>query len=300
MNLPSGPPARSPPGSGQPELPMPFVHQKYGKAQMRLFRVCRPADRHDVREVRVKVMLEGDFTAAYVAADNTQVIATDSMKNLVHVLALEHLQADNEPFAETMARTFLERYAHVSRVVVELEEAAWQRMEIDGRPHPHSFLPGDGSRPWCKVTRTRSSGDLLSGIRNLRIMKTAESGFSDFRRDAYTTLPETTDRILCTRLQTVWNYVATPVGYPAVAAAVRRALLRVFAATYSASVQDSLFRMGEAVLAAVPEIGEISLAMPNIHYHPIDLAAFGQDAANQLFLPTDEPHGDIEATLRRA
>jgi len=80
----------------------------------------------------------------------------------------------------------------------------------------------------------------------------------------------------------------------------RRALLRVFAATYSASVQDSLFRMGEAVLAAVPEIGEISLAMPNIHYHPIDLSAFGQDAANRLFLPTDEPHGDIEATLRRA
>ncbi len=279
---------------------MPFVHQKYGKAQVRLLRVHRQADRHEVREVRIRAMLEGDFTAAYATADNAQVIATDSMKNLVQVLALEHLRADNEPFAMAIAQTFLDRYAHVSQVEVELEETAWQRMDIDGQPHPHSFLPGDGSRPWCKATLTRASRDIRSGIRNLRIMKTTESGFRDFWQDEYTTLPETADRILCTRMQAIWNHVETPASYPAVAAAVRSAVLRIFAATYSMSVQDSLYRMGEAVLAAVPEIGEISLAMPNIHYHPIDLAAFGQDATHQLFLPTDEPHGDIEATLRRA
>ena len=278
---------------------MPFVHQKYGKARVRLLRVHRQADHHDVREVRVNVMLEGDFREAYTAADNAQVVATDSMKNLVHVLALEHLQADNEPFAVAIAETFLERYAHVSQVVVELEEVSWRRMEIDDQPHPHSFLPGDGSQPWCKVTLHRSSQDILSGIHNLRIMKTAESGFSDFWRDEYTTLPETMDRILCTRMQATWNYVETPANYPAMAAAVRSALLRIFATTYSVSVQDSMYRMGEAVLAAVPEVREITLAMPNIHYNPIDLAAFGRDAASQLFLPTDEPHGDIEATLRR-
>ncbi len=278
---------------------MPFVHQKYGKAQIRLLRVHRQADRHDVREVRVRVMLDGDFAAAYTSADNAPVVATDSMKNLVQALALDHLQADNEPFAETIAQTLLDRYAHVSHATVELEETTWRRIEIEGRPHPHSFLPGDGSQPWCRVALTRSARTIRSGIRNLQIMKTTESGFSDFWRDEYTTLPETTDRVLCTRMQVAWHHVRTPERYPAVAAAVRRALLQVFANTYSMSVQDSLYRMGEAVLAAVPDVGEITLTMPNIHYNPIDLAALGRDTAQSLFLPTDEPHGDIEATLHR-
>ncbi len=278
---------------------MPFVHQKYGKAQMRLLRVHRQADCHEVREARVKVMLAGDFAAAYTAADNAQVIATDSMKNLVHMLALEHLQADNEAFAAAIAETFLDRYAHVDQVTVELAEMVWQRMEIDGQPHPHSFLSGEGGQPWCHVTRTRAAQTMRSGIHNLQVMKTAESGFRHFWRDEYTTLPETADRILCTRLQAVWNYVDTPASYPAVTAAVRSALLRVFATTYSASVQDTLYRMGEAVLVTVPEAGEITLAMPNLHYHPIDLSVLGRDATHRLFLPMDEPHGDIEATLRR-
>ncbi len=279
---------------------MPFVHQKYGKAQVRLLRVYRQADQHEVREVRAKVMLEGDFEAAYIKADNSPVVATDSMKNLVNVLALEHLQTDNEPFAVDIAQTFLDRYAHVSQVSVELEETPWQRMEIDGQVQAHSFQPGDGSRMWCQVTMNRSGREIRSGIRRLRIMKTTQSGFSNFWRDEFTTLPETSDRILCTRLQATWNYVETPASYPVVTAAVQRTLLRIFATTYSVSVQDSLYRMGEAVFADVPEVREITLAMPNIHYNQIDLTAFGMDAANQLFLPTDEPHGDIEATLRRA
>ncbi len=279
---------------------MPFVHQRYGKAQVRLLRVLRRAVQHEVREVRVKVMLEGDFAPAYVEADNTPVVATDSMKNLVNVLALEQLQTDNEPFALVIAENFLDRYAHVSQVTVELDETPWQHMVIDGQEQAHSFLPGDGSQPWCQVALTRTSREIQSGIRGLQIMKTTQSGFSDFWRDGYTTLAETADRVLCTRLEATWNYVEIPTSYPTVTAAVRRALVRVFATTYSVSVQDSMYRMGEAALADVPEIGEITLAMPNIHYNSIELSAFGKDAANQLFLPTDEPHGDIEATLRRA
>ena len=279
---------------------MPFVHQKYGKAHVRLLRVHRQKQQHDVREVLVNVMLEGDFAAAYTAADNAPVVATDSMKNMVNILALDHLQTDNEPFALAIAQTFLDRYAHVSQATVELEESPWERMEIEGQPHPHSFLPGDGSQPWCKATLTRSSQEIQSGIRNLKVMKTTESGFSSFWRDEFTTLPETADRILCTRLEGTWRFGETPDSYPAVMAAVRSALLQVFASTYSASVQDSMYRMGETVFATVPEVSEITLAMPNIHYNPMDLTAFGRDAAQQLFLPTDEPHGDIEATLRRA
>ena len=90
-----------------------------------------------------------------------------------------------------------------------------------------------------------------------------------------------------------------PTDYGAAAGAIRAAMLSVFANSYSYSVQDSMYRMGEAALAAVPDVTEITLAMPNVHYLPIDLSAFGRDATGRLFLPTDEPNGQIEATVRR-
>lgn len=279
---------------------MPFVHQKYGKAHVRLLRVRRGADRHDVQEIRVRVMVEGDFAAAYEAADNAPVVATDTMKNLVNALALEHLPAENEVFARTVAQTLLDRYAHMSRAVAEVEETPWNRMELEGGPHPHSFLPGDGSLPWCEAVRGREDSALRSGLRGLRLLKTGGSGFTGFPRDEFTTLPETDDRLLCTRMEAEWTWRRTPRCFRTAAAQVRRELMSVFAETYSRSVQDSLFRMGEAALAVVPAIAEITLRMPNIHYNPIDLSPVGRYAAHQLFLPTEEPHGDIEATLRQA
>ena len=150
---------------------------------------------------------------------------------------------------------------------------------------------------------TRLACDVVAGVRDLAIMKTTGSGFVDYVQDEYTTLPPTTDRILATRLCATWRFggdaAAGGTDFEAAADAIRAALLQVFATTYSYSVQDSMYRMGEAALAAAPDVTEITLAMPNVHYLPIDLSAFGRDAAGRLFLPTDEPAGQIEATMRR-
>ena len=281
---------------------MPFVRQRYGKANVRVLRVQRAEERHEVREARVTVTLDGDFARAYTAADNSSVVPTDTMKNLVHVLALEHLDAANEPFALALAQCFLDRYEQVAEVQVEIDETVWSRMRIDGRAHEHSFVRSESGTPFARVTATRSAREICAGVRDLAIMKTTGSGFVDYVQDEYTTLPPTTDRILATRLSATWRFaVDHPRGadYGAVAEAVRSTLLRVFAATYSYSVQDSLFRMGEAALAAASDISEITLAMPNVHYLAIDLSGFGRDAQGRLFLPTDEPNGQIEATLRR-
>ena len=113
---------------------MPFVRQRYGKANVRVLRVQRAEERHEVREARVKVTLDGDFARAYTAADNSSVVPTDTMKNLVHVLALEHLDAANEPFALALAQCFLDRYEQVAEVQVEIDETVWSRMRIDGGP----------------------------------------------------------------------------------------------------------------------------------------------------------------------
>ena len=281
---------------------MPFVRQRYGKANVRVLRVQRAEERHEVREARVTVTLDGDFARAYTAADNSSVVPTDTMKNLVHVLALEHLDAANEPFALALAQCFLDRYEQVAEVQVEIDETVWSRMRIDGRAHEHSFVRSESGTPFARVTATRSAREICAGVRDLAIMKTTGSGFVDYVQDEYTTLPPTTDRILATRLSATWRFAVDhprAPDYGAVAEAIRSTLLRVFAATYSYSVQDSLFRMGEAALAAASDISEITLAMPNVHYLAIDLSGFGRDAQGRLFLPTDEPNGQIEATLRR-
>ena len=282
---------------------MPFVGQQYGKANVRVLRVHRARPRHEVREARVRVTLDGDFARAYTAADNSSVVPTDTMKNLVNALAAEHLDAANELFALAIAQCFLNRYRQVSEAQVEVEETVWSRLRIDGQPHDHGFVRSESGTPFARVTATRSARAVVGGVRGLAIMKTTGSGFVDYPQDEYTTLPPTTDRILATRMTAAWRFAGAGPddggGYEAVAAAIREAALRVFAATYSHSVQDSLYRMGEAALAAAPAVEEITLEMPNVHYLPIDLSPFGTDASGTLFLPTDEPNGQIEATVRR-
>ena len=283
---------------------MPFVGQRYGKANVRVLRVQRARPRHEVRETRVKVALDGDFARAYTAADNSCVVPTDTMKNLVNVLAAEHLDAANEPFALAIAQCFLDRYRQVAEAQVEVEETVWSRLRIDGQPHDHGFVRSESGTPFARVTVTRSARAVVGGVRGLAVMKTTGSGFVDYPQDEYTTLPPTTDRILATRMTAAWRFAGAGLGdggagYDAVAAAIREAALRVFAATYSHSVQDSLYRMGEAALVAAPAVEEITLSMPNVHYLPIDLSPFGRDADGTLFLPTDEPNGQIEATVRR-
>ena len=282
---------------------MAFARQRYGKANVRVLRVQRAAARHEVREARVEVSVDGDFARAYTAADNSLVVPTDTMRNLVNVLALEHLDAANELFALAIAECLLDRYRQVAEARVEIEETVWSRMRIGGEPHDHGFVRAESGTPFARVTVTRAARDVVAGVRDLAIMKTTGSGFVDYVQDEYTTLPATTDRILATRMCATWRFAHAgrdrPPDYAAAADAIRAALLGVFAASYSHSVQDSMYRMGEAALAAVPGISEITLAMPNVHYLPIDLSAFGRDAAGRLFLPTDEPGGQIEATMRR-
>ena len=281
---------------------MPFVRQRYGKANVRVLRVQRDGDRHQARESRVNVILDGEFSRAYTDADNASVVATDTMKNLVNVLALEHLDAANESFALTIGQCFLDRYRQVSEARVRVEEAVWGRLRIDGREHDHGFVRAEGGTPFACATVTRSSREVEAGFQDFAIMKTTGSGFVDYLQDEYTTLPPTTDRILATRMAATWRFEGGALDgrgdYDAVADSIRGALLRVFA-TYSPSVQDSLYRMGEAALAAVSDICEITLRMPNVHYLPIDLSPFGRDARGKVFLPTDEPSGQIEVTLRR-
>jgi urate oxidase len=188
----------------------------------------------------------------------------------------------------------------VTSVAVSAHETKWSRLSFGGKPHLHGFVLDSNGKPTVEVSATRGGASTLtSGIDGFTFMKSTQSGWENYYKDPYTTIPPTNDRMCATSMVASWKWSGKPASYPAANAKILATLLEVFATTYSPSVQNSLYRMGEAVLAAVPEISEISMACPNIHYLLVNLSAFGLDNKNELFLPTDEPHGQIECTVGR-
>ncbi len=278
-----------------------LVSQRYGKARVRVLRIVRQAGGiHAVHEVTASVMLQGDFSDAYLSDDNHQVVATDTMKNTVHALAREHLTDVIEHFALALGNHFLGKYAHVSRVEIELVSTPWERYSPPGgAPHPHTFLGTGVGKPFTRVAMTRDETVVASGVRNVLLLNATGSAFKGFPRDEYTTLPETDDRILSTSMDSTWTFTQPKGDFAAANAAILPALLDVFATEFSPSVQNTLYLMGQAALAAAPAISTISIAMPNKHYLPINLQPLGLPNANEIFLPTDEPHGQIEACIGR-
>jgi urate oxidase len=278
---------------------VPLIKNRYGKGRVRLMRIHRDGERHDVSELNVKAMLEGDFARTYTDADNSKTVSTDTIKNVVNIVARENTGLTSEEFCEVLAKKFLDTYPQVASVAVTAHETKWSRLAIGGQPHPHSFVLDSNGQPTVQVNATRSESSLVSGIDGFSFMKSTQSGWAMYLKDPYTTIPETDDRLCATSMVATWTWSKKPASYPEANKKILDALLEVFSTTYSHSVQDSLYRMGEAALAAVPEISEISMACPNKHYIPMNLKPFGLDNQNQVFLPTDEPHGQIECTVGR-
>jgi urate oxidase len=135
-------------------------------------------------------------------------------------------------------------------------------------------------------------------------MKTSNSGFVGYIKESLTTLPETTDRLFATALEASWPYtpaaLAAGVDFNRARKHLREALISTFAKHDSLSVQQTLYAMAEAALAHTDIIAEISMRMPNKHQLLADLSRLGTDNPNHIFIPTDEPHGTIEATVRRS
>ncbi len=278
---------------------MPLIKNRYGKGRVRVMRIHRDGDRHEVSQLNIKAMIEGDFARAYTDGDNSTSVSTDTIKNVVNVVARENTGLSTEEFCQVLTKKYLDLYPQVTSVSVTAHETKWSRLSFDGKPHPHSFELDSNGKPFVEVSASREGSTLMSGIDSFTFMKSTQSGWANFYIDAYSTIQPTNDRMCATSMVASWKWSAEPASYAATNSKVLNTLLEVFATTYSASVQDSLYRMGEAALDAVPEIFEISMACPNIHYIPMNLSAFGLDNNNDVFLPTDEPHGQIECTVGR-
>lgn len=277
-----------------------LAENRYGKSRVRLSRITRVADRHLFNEWTVHVMLEGDFASSYTDADNSKVLPTDTMKNTVYLVARGSKAETIEAFAMELGDYLLAHHTQITKVRVQVEEKAWERVIVDGAPEAATFRLGGPELQTASAARTRDGAwSIVSGVDGLTILKTTKSAFTGYVQDKLTTLKPVTDRILGTRATVEWEYASPAPDYARVRERVIAALLKEFAGHNSKSVQHTLFDMGSAALQAVPEIARVHLSMPNLHHLLADLKPFGLDNPNHIFVPIDEPHGTIEATVER-
>ncbi len=300
--------SESPGTAGAPEQSPGSVRlgeNRYGKSRIRLMRVTRHQEHHDLEEWTVEVLLTGDFETAHTEGDNSKILPTDTMKNTVYFLARGSQAKGIEDFAKELVGYLLERNPQVSAAEVNIHSHLWKRLTIEGQPHPTAFMHGSDERQTAAVSRRQKEGfQVRSGLVDLNLLKTAQSGFVGYIKDELTTLPPTTDRLFGTAVQADWRYtegaVEEGIDFNRVRAHLRERMISAFAKHDSLSVQQTLYAMAEAALRHTDIIDEVHLLMPNKHNLLVDLSRFGLDNPNHIFVPTDEPHGTIEATVRRA
>ena len=282
-------------------MPAVLTEHSYGKSRIRLTKVTRLADRHEVRELTIEIELEGDFADSYTIGDNRLIIPTDTMKNVAYALAKEHPLESIEDFGAAVASHFLANHSHVDQATVRLAEQPLERIRLDGREHPHAFCGKTRETRTSTVMQSRRGLRVESGLDDLFLLKIDRLGLLRFLRDRYTTLQDAADRILATMLEADWLYTGDSrrlESMPAHRSA--RPCWRRSPGTRASPCSRRSTPWATAALEACPEIERITLTMPNKHRILVDLKPFGLENANEVFLATDEPHGTITGTLERA
>ena len=272
---------------------------QYGKAENRVVRIYRDTPRHEIRDVNVSTSLRGDFSAAHLTGDQGAVLPTDTQNNTCYAYAKEKGIGAIEDYALALARHFVDDIAPVEGARVEVDEYAWDRIEVDGRPHEHSFVRRGQEVRTTVVTVDEQNAWVVSGLKDLVVLKSTGSEFHGFLTDRYTTLQETTDRIMATSLIARWRYRSVDVGWDATYDRIRALLLARFAEVHSLALQQTLWEMGKAVLERYDSVAEIKFSAPNKHHFLVDLSPFKVDNPGEVFHADDRPYGLIQVTVER-
>ena len=275
---------------------------QYGKAEVRVMRVARaagPGGGDAIRDWNVSTSLSGDLAATHLTGDNSEVLTTDTQKNTVYAFAQKLGPVEPEVLGLELAAHFVGTQPQITRARVSVEEYGWAPI---GETR-HSFArTGELTRATRVIHDAGAGVSVVSGLENLIVLNTTNSEFWGFPRDEYTTLAETRDRMLATQVSAWWRYRGagaenTGPDWGAAFGLAREALLSAFSETYSYSLQQTLYAIGERIIEAVPDVCEVRLALPNKHHYLVDLAPFGLPNDNEVYYPGDRPYGLIEGTV---
>lgn len=275
---------------------------QFGKAEVRVVKISRDTARHEIEDLNVTSQLRGDFSAAHLEGDNAHVVPTDTQKNTIYAFAREGIGAP-ESLLLRLSDHFTSSFDWVTGGRWEAEAYSWDRIQAHGTGHDHSFVRSGQEIRTAVLVREGGTSHLIAGLRDLTVLKSTESGFIGYPKDRYTTLQETTDRILATDIAARWRFKTgtdfSKVDFNKSYNDVRALLLEGFTEKYSHALQQTLFDMGTKVLEAHSDIDEIKFSMPNKHHFLVDLSPFGLDNPNEVFFAADRPYGLIEATVKR-
>lgn len=280
-------------------MPVTLLENSYGASRVHVLKVRRVQDRHELKELLVSVRLTGDFEASYESGDNRSIVAADTIRNTVYALAKLYAIEQIEQFGQELMHHFLTDNPQVRKVRVEIAEFLWDRIPFGGKPHPWSFAPVGRERRIAIVTGTRDAVLIEAGLENLRVIKTAGAEFQGYVRDPFTTLEETSNRLLATEIKATWQYSDNEIPFAVYWHGVREAIVETLVEHESRSMQNTLHAIAEAVLERYGDIAEIHLWVPNQDCRAVDLSKFGLDNNNEIFVPAEEPYELIEARLRR-
>ncbi|WP_436774748.1 factor-independent urate hydroxylase [Yinghuangia sp. YIM S09857] len=272
---------------------------RYGKAEVRLVRVVREdAVHHEITDLNVSIALSGDLAATHLAGDNANVLPTDTMRGLAYSFARDQPVGEIEEFALRLARHLVDAYDPVDTARVRVHAYPWERIAAADGPHPHAWSRGAGTR-YVGVVCGPGGTQVVSGLEDVTVLKSTGSEFHGFLTDRYTTLRPTDDRILATSVRARWRHTGDGGDWGPSFERARATLLRVFADTHSLSLQQTLYAMGEAVLAEQEGLAEARFALPNKHHFLVDLEPYGQDNPGVVYHAADRPYGLIEGSVLR-
>lgn len=276
---------------------------QYGKAENRVVRIYRDSDRHEIKDINVSSALRGDFTDAHTTGDQARVLPTDTQKNTAYAFAKKVGIDQIENYALALGRHFVDDTEPVEGARIEVDEYTWERVSVGGQPHDHSFARrGQEIRSTVVTVDGKSDNQqvwVVSGLRDLVVLKSTGSEFAGFLVDDYTTLQETHDRVMSTSLNVRWRYTTTDCDWGKAYDEIRQHLVEQFASVHSLALQQTLFEMGKTVLEARDDVAEIKLSAPNVHHFVYDLKPFGLENHNEVFHADDRPYGLIQATVLR-
>ncbi|XP_053324930.1 uricase-like [Spea bombifrons] len=292
-------------GAAGKDADIEFVRTGYGKDKVKVLQIRRSGKQHFIKEIEASVQLSLKSKKDYLYGDNSDIIPTDTIKNTVYALAKIKGIKTVEDFSVEICNHFLTSFGHVASVRVYIEEAPWKRLEKDGQRHVHAFLYSPEGVRTCEVEQKTGGRPVISsGIKELRILKTTQSGFEGFLKDRFTTLPEVRDRCFSTVVNCKWKFSSKVADFDSVWKTIKETILDTFSGPYdkgeySPSVQKTLYDIQKLSLDRIPEIDEIEVILPNKHYFTVDMSKFGLTNQDEILLPSDLPYGNITGTVRR-
>ncbi|GGI48017.1 urate oxidase [Agromyces flavus] len=276
---------------------------RYGKAENRIVRIFRDESRHEIRDLNVSTALRGDFAAAHLVGDQSNVLPTDTQKQTAYAFAKQKPLGTIESYGLDLARHFVDDVPPVTGARVEIEEYAWERVRVGGVEADHTWVRRGQEVRTASITVEGSGDDrrtwVTGGLKDLVILKSTGSEFHGFLVDRYTVLQPTTDRIMATSLVAKWRFAHAEVDWDAAYAGIRRILVEQYATVQSLALQQTLYEMGRAVLEAYDEVVEVRLSAPNKHHFLYDLSPFGIENPGEVFHADDRPYGLIQASVLR-